>query len=111
MVTGPPVAWHRVQTRNGQAFKHKADREYQAIVRQRAQLACPIGWDRDGDFRLHFQFYLHNRRRRDLDNLVKQIMDSLNGVIYHDDSQVSQFAASKELCKKNPRLVVEIVRL
>lgn len=35
-------------------------------------------------------------KRPDLDNVVKLVLDALNGVAYRDDSQVLRFAAKRE---------------
>lgn len=38
---------------------------------------------------------LHPTTRPDLDNLFKALTDSLNGLIWEDDSQIVQFEAKK----------------
>ena len=42
----------------------------------------------DGDIKIVINWYKKGKRRGDLDNILKVIMDSLNGIGYHDDSQV-----------------------
>ena len=46
-------------------------------------------------------------KKPDIDNIVKGIMDSLNGVIYHDDKQVIQLVAFKAYAEK-PRVEVTV---
>lgn len=41
----------------------------------------------------------------DLDNVLKAVLDALNGVFYKDDKQVVRMVCSKRYCK-HPRLVV-----
>jgi Holliday junction resolvase RusA-like endonuclease len=41
-------------------------------------------------------------KKPDLDNLVKYVKDCLNGVLWHDDSQVSHLTATKRY-SENPR--------
>jgi len=54
-------------------------------------------------------FYISDRRRKDLDNLIKSVMDALNKLVYDDDSQIVRIIASKEVCEKNKdRTEVEI---
>ena len=45
--------------------------------------------------------------RPDLDNFVKAVKDSLNGIVYLDDSQVIELEAGK-LYSKNPGVEVEV---
>lgn len=40
-------------------------------------------------------FFCANRQRRDVDNMVKLVMDSINGLAWHDDSQVLELIARK----------------
>ena len=54
-------------------------------------------------------------RRPDLDNYIKLIQDALNGVAYHDDSQVAYIraakmyhAGSKEYGDPRPRIEISI---
>ncbi len=38
---------------------------------------------------------LHPAKKPDVDKLVRAILDSLTGIVYHDDAQVIQVAAAK----------------
>jgi len=40
-------------------------------------------------------FVLPNKRRVDCDNLAKNCMDSCNGLLYKDDSQIHKLTVSK----------------
>jgi len=44
-------------------------------------------------------------KRPDLDNFMKQVMDALNGIVYHDDSQIVEVEASK-IYAAEPRIRV-----
>ena len=50
---------------------------------------------------------LHHTNKKDLDNLVKFIGDSLNGVFYKDDSQICELHAYKKY-DHNPRTVIRM---
>lgn len=41
------------------------------------------------------RFYCGTQQRRDVDNMVKLLLDGLNGVAWHDDNQVIEISASK----------------
>ncbi len=47
----------------------------------------------------------------DLDNIEKQICDSLNGIVYKDDCQIALTGQSEKTYSNNPRLVIYIKEL
>ncbi len=62
-----------------------------------------------GDLMACMTFYAADKRRRDIDNLIKLIFDACNKVIFDDDSQIVRVIAAKERCEKNEeRTEVEI---
>ena len=56
---------------------------------------------------------IQHSKTPDLDNLVKLVCDSLNGVFYKDDSQISQLKAEKLYCDvdEKPRTEVHIEQI
>lgn len=48
-----------------------------------------------GAVRMRLEFVLPSRRRVDLDNLSKAVLDALNGIVWHDDRQVTRLELSK----------------
>lgn len=42
----------------------------------------------DGELELDVKFYFDTKAKRDNDNFKKILKDSLNGICWHDDSQV-----------------------
>ena len=51
------------------------------------------------------------RRRGDLDNILKATLDALNGIAYRDDDQVQQITAVRYDDKRAPRIEVSVVAL
>ena len=49
-------------------------------------------------------------KKPDIDNIIKAVLDALNGIAYKDDTQVVQVAASK-LYRENARIDVTIEEL
>lgn len=49
-----------------------------------------------------------DRRRRDLDNVLKLVMDGLNGVAWVDDQQVASIHARKVLSTSDPHVQVTV---
>ena len=65
-------------------------------------------WNRD--IEMDIEVYIHDRRRRDIDNMLKGIMDALKGVVYSDDSLVSSVRISKKMAEKPKTIIVVRVR-
>lgn len=63
----------------------------------------------DGDVTLNVLFYFKDNRKRDIDSHLKALLDSMSGIVYQDDSQVNELHVFKEVDKKNPRVVVQIL--
>jgi crossover junction endodeoxyribonuclease RusA len=116
VVPVPPVAWHRPeQTKRGITYKNKLDVDFQAIIAAYLQQAIAIWsvgkqrrWLKDGEFAVELGFYVHDLRRRDIDNLEKNLLDGMNGVAFHDDSQVVDVIKTKRLNRSDPRVVVAV---
>ena len=52
-------------------------------------------FERDIDVCLHYTLYCDKKGRSDLDNTLKAIQDSLQGVAYIDDRQITEIHAKK----------------
>jgi Holliday junction resolvase RusA-like endonuclease len=79
---------------------------------QSIQLSCrffmpiPAGWSQKKRRELD-QFGISHVKKPDLDNMVKFIKDCLNGIAWHDDSQITCLFAEKEY-SYNPRTEIII---
>lgn len=85
-------------------------REYRYAVQAAAKAAIKAqGWKKtDRPVRLTVAIYRSSAREADLTNILKAIEDSINGLVWDDDSQVVEIAATKEVRCQNPRAEVEI---
>ena len=52
--------------------------------------------------------YIRYVKKPDLDNMIKLLLDALNGVLWNDDSQVFSIIASKRY-SNDPRIVLKIL--
>ena len=52
--------------------------------------------------------YFPDARRRDADNVLKAVMDGLNGVAYDDDSRVVKATVTKAIDREQPRTEVTV---
>jgi Holliday junction resolvase RusA-like endonuclease len=65
--------------------------------------------DPDGEYRVRLAYFTR-RWAKDLDNLIKLSLDSLNGVVWKDDRQVSQIEARKlRATKQDPEVGTIII--
>jgi len=62
-----------------------------------------------GDVKLEIKYYLSTKRKTDLDNLNKLVLDSMSGIVYQDDKQIIELHLYKDYCKENPRIEIEII--
>ncbi len=76
------------------------------LWKARQQGMQPMG----GAVALYVNVY-RQQRRGDLDNFAKVLGDALNGVAYHDDSQVVELHMWRHDDKRNPRVEVEVRRV
>lgn len=80
---------------------NKQGREYKEAVRMLAMGArLPL---LRGAVKVCMTVYFPNRRRRDLDNACKIVLDSLSGLAYQDDAQVARIELTRCYDSANPR--------
>ena len=95
-------------TRNGGIIPNKGVEEYKEAIRQEARKVFDEPFDGPVALQVRFTrgesvfvtigtFPEGDIKRPDGDNLIKAVMDALNGVAYHDDSQVVHGYWIKEL--------------
>lgn len=58
---------------------------------------------------LSVRVYFKDARKRDLDNQLKVIFDTLNGMVITDDSQIEMLLMSKSIDRENPRVEISIL--
>ena len=114
---GRPLSWARTALHNGRRITPKAQRLYkrqvgffcaaQTAARQDWPSECP-----DTRFRVSLNFSLGDRRRCDVDNLCKAVLDACNGIAWRDDSQIDELHATKTHADKPSRFTmrVEVIR-
>jgi len=109
-IPGNPIPKARPRIVNGRAYTPERTAEWEEIVRNTAMLQWtgrPLG----GPLSILMHFSRKNRRRCDLDNLVKAVLDGLQGVVFADDWQIVTLAASKSVNRDDPGVEIEIEEL
>lgn len=105
VIPGAPISKSRVRFGRGHAYSGAEAREAErrtATYMRAAMGARPYL----GNVAVGCIFYRPNFQRIDVDNLLKHICDSANGVAWKDDSQVTAIFGRAELDRENPRTVV-----
>lgn len=112
-IPGEPRGWARTRLNNGRPFKDAKTRGYQNLVRTvaKAHGARPVTGPVRISITAHFAMPKRLTRARrqaiefgsdyptkkpDIDNVVKAILDALNGLAFSDDAQVVVLSARKE---------------
>lgn len=62
-----------------------------------------------GTLAVNLMFYFGDKRKRDIDAYIKIILDSMEGIVYENDSQVTELHCFKDIDIKNPRTVIQIL--
>ena len=64
-----------------------------------------------GSVTVSLVFFHKTKRKADIDNFNKLILDSLSGVVFEDDSQIIEMYLRKEYDSENPRVTIEVTEL
>jgi Holliday junction resolvase RusA-like endonuclease len=96
-----PAKKNRMRVVGKRMIKDEKTRTFEAMLKTRAtQIMMAIGSPIiDGPVKLHLDVTFGDRRRRDLQNLFGSVCDSLNGVVYEDDCQITKLSACKRYQK------------
>lgn len=101
-----------------QTYKRGKNSFYKSREAKDAQEA--MGWEARSQYRgkpligplkLQIGFWWPDRRKHDLDNGLKLLLDSMTGILWDDDSQIREMGLSKATDKENPRIEIEVVEL
>jgi len=58
----------------------------------------------DKDVEVLVELYFKNKRKHDIDNFNKILLDSLTGIVFEDDSQIKRVSIEKFIDIKEPRI-------
>jgi len=105
-VDGEPVPKQsfRAVSKSGKlhGYTPKRVKNWSALVRAEAISVMADKVMLSGDLSITLLFTLSNHRRVDGDNLSKNILDSLNRVVYRDDSSIVELIIRKRVEKTKP---------
>ena len=103
----PPTVNHYWRHNRGMTHISTAGKAYRANVQavckqQRVKILT-------GRLEVRIDVYPPDKRRRDLDNVLKSLLDSLaHGGVYEDDSQIDRLDVMRMPSEKPGKVVVEV---
>ena len=107
-VFGEPKSKQRPRVTSRGTFTPKETQEAERRIREKWRTL------EEEPFQYHVlvekQFFNGNRRRRDLDNMAKLVLDALNGEAYDDDFRVVEMVLTKRFTTKEKARTVVVLR-
>ena len=102
----PPVSanryWRKYNNRMVVSAEARAYKQEVALL-----AAQQIDEPMTGSVSIYLDVY-RQHRRGDLDNRLKVVLDSLQGIVYHDDKQIAEIHVVRHEDRKNPRVEVQV---
>ena len=105
-----PKQSFRYSSRGG-GFTAAPVKAWQDAVAWQAKIAMKGADMMSGYLSVSLIFRLGNKRRVDLDNLSKAVLDAMNGVVYEDDTIVCKLNLNKMVVKKDAGVSVLVETL
>ena len=106
VIDGQPLPKARPCVTNGQAYTPQKTREWERQIGWAARAAHvePLA----GDLHVGLQFRRKGKRRADIDNMTKAVLDGLNGIAFADDKQIVELCAFVTYGSDTPGITVTI---
>ena len=61
----------------------------------------------DKNCKVELFIYLDNKRKNDVDNFIKPILDFMSDIVYTDDRLITKLYVEKYYDKENPRVLIK----
>lgn len=104
IIDGEPMSKARPRVVNGHAYTPEqtriAEERIGWLFRQVTPSHRPSTIESGGRYGVMALFFHATRQRRDIDNMLKLILDGLNGIAWQDDTQVTEISGRKTLVPK-----------
>lgn len=100
---GNPISVNHAYSTNRQGRRFLSDKGKQ-FKEEIGWLAAQESDWYENDVTVELHFYFGDKRKRDIDNGIKISLDALTGVMFGDDSQITELHVFKRYDKNNPRI-------
>jgi Holliday junction resolvase RusA-like endonuclease len=105
-ILGEPVPKARVHWKGRRAYTSTKVLHAEMDIEMQARLK--VKNPARGAILLDVDFFMGNARKVDWDNLAKLVCDALNGIAWHDDSQIVLAMAGKHVDRERPRTELRV---
>jgi len=109
-VRGQPIPKARPVVANRRAFTPSKTVAWEQQVAWAARELMRDQPPLTDDLTVQLVFYRKGKRRADIDNLSKSILDAMNGIIFNDDRQIVQLTAAVFYRSTTPGVAVKITK-
>ena len=97
---------HRVCGKHAIKFLSHKGRDFKARIKE---LATQSKQEKlEGDLFMIIELQFPTKRKADIDNYCKALLDALTGVFYEDDSQITELNITKSYEKNQPKTKITI---
>lgn len=103
VIDGQPLPKERPRFSEGRAYTPPKTKDIQEAIGYEVKTAMERETDEEHELAVDIGFFRKSRSRVDIDNLIKTVLDSCNGVVWRDDSQITQLTAHLSHWADQPR--------
>lgn len=117
IVTGKPIGKQRPRfTKAGRCYTPNETKDYENRIRQ-AYITASNNFKFENGVQIVVRAYYRKAKsnksdfvniKPDIDNVIKSVLDALNGIAYDDDKQICSVIGHKAWAKSEPFIEVEI---
>ena len=100
-----PLSYYKYLTQNKyRKYITKEGREYKRVIEDRLTEEMEDKKILNEDIRVSLIFYFDNKRKNDIDNYAKPLLDFMSDIVYTDDRLIIELNIKKFYDKSNPRI-------
>ncbi len=85
-----------------------AEKDLRWAARVRMNRLGNVDLPKEPTYKVRLQFFCSDRRRRDIDNLEKLVLDALEGVVWANDSQIEDLHSTVTRASPLPFTRIEV---
>ena len=112
VVRGNPIPKQsfRVGNKNGKVsgYTDPKGKAWQDAISWKAKEAMAGNAPLEGRVQVYIQFWRDSRRKVDLDNLSKAVLDACNKIVWRDDKQIWKLELEKGYDKEKPGIWISV---
>ena len=95
-------------TKFGRKYMRPQGKSFKELVHRKLESVQQIEDIFYGRLKIKFTIYFNTLRKRDLDNCMKILWDSLEHVLFDDDAQIDDYRVVRAYDALKPRVEVEV---